>query len=873
MTDYMLAERPSKRAYLGSQSSFYDNDEQFFAAADPVYTSVLGMSNTSSSIMPDLQSGSCGGDKEGTARELSSSGNSLNHSISNRPEALDDAKIAINKGTDASTDVPINDSCKAEPSNHKEIAELNGNKIGKSISSKSPSSTSSQQQPITSPPPPPTPTNNKKRTRATPEQLAILEETFKTNTSPNSKVREALAEKVNMSERSIQIWFQNRRAKMKAMQKRVHMLHEETMKAQFLACMPGYGHNLYPFRMPMHHAQRIALPRSYSANDIVPGLNNVAIAPGMRTAHSTAGLGISMPQAPQGFWASGPMTAPIPQMNPSDHNMMSGFPFSANQQSRYPISPSASPNSNGMTPPQTLRLVVDPSNPTGGIPIKVNDHQVSLSNSQTQQFTPPQEFMTPNFNNDSISVLQCETLTIGSWRRISTTPTDLLCYYTLPSKMFTYHITNNNRHFKMEFPLTEITAIEFQPIDNLYSQIAVEVRDPPNFFMEGSHGQWAMCTDFTEDKQATRHMRHVMKGRTDSLKKQLIKFMQDDPQIAKVVSLHDSANDIKHEIDMAMMCNGDDQHPTSEEQNAPRRSSFPSGSIAENLRFGEDSGSLSDREVDIRNAEIMRQHFRTRRSASVPLSPSDEFSDHSASALNNANSVIGENASSLQINTSVAFLDLFKGHMNNVDSSPDFYSSPMELNSSSPSTPLDAYDHSPDLIHTSPLLEQDPFVTLSQHNLTNLSIETTTNSLFSDELAAALSATNGLPSVTNEDFASMFIGVSSGHSSDGSEFLNFGDSLGNGDNLSSSNHGLGLDSWVSGDVAYSRRFGAFLESNTKRTTITNLSLFHPIFSIPLHLCFMAFPFYVTLQKQTPSFILTYSLSFSLAPTFNQVLEN
>ncbi|RGB29115.1 homeobox domain-containing protein, partial [Rhizophagus diaphanus] len=55
----------------------------------------------------------------------------------------------------------------------------------------------------------------KKRTRATPEQLAILEDTFKTNTSPNSKVREALAEKVNMSERSIQIWFQNRRAKMK----------------------------------------------------------------------------------------------------------------------------------------------------------------------------------------------------------------------------------------------------------------------------------------------------------------------------------------------------------------------------------------------------------------------------------------------------------------------------------------------------------------------------------------------------------------------------------------------------------------------------------------------------------------------------------
>ncbi|RGB35062.1 homeobox domain-containing protein, partial [Rhizophagus diaphanus] len=57
--------------------------------------------------------------------------------------------------------------------------------------------------------------DNKKRIRTTPEQVALLEDTFKTNPSPNSKIREALAEKLNMSERTIQIWFQNRRAKKK----------------------------------------------------------------------------------------------------------------------------------------------------------------------------------------------------------------------------------------------------------------------------------------------------------------------------------------------------------------------------------------------------------------------------------------------------------------------------------------------------------------------------------------------------------------------------------------------------------------------------------------------------------------------------------
>ncbi|KAG0268401.1 hypothetical protein BGZ95_002476, partial [Linnemannia exigua] len=70
----------------------------------------------------------------------------------------------------------------------------------------------------------PTSTTSKKRTRASAEQLAILEDTFLTNQSPNSKVREILAKKVKMSERSIQIWFQNRRAKVKQAQKRTELV-------------------------------------------------------------------------------------------------------------------------------------------------------------------------------------------------------------------------------------------------------------------------------------------------------------------------------------------------------------------------------------------------------------------------------------------------------------------------------------------------------------------------------------------------------------------------------------------------------------------------------------------------------------------------
>ncbi|TPX59115.1 hypothetical protein SpCBS45565_g07813 [Spizellomyces sp. 'palustris'] len=94
----------------------------------------------------------------------------------------------------------------------------------------------------------------KKRSRATPEQLAILEETFLTNTSPNAKLREILATKVNMTERSIQIWFQNRRAKVKLMQKRAaqQAAQEQAMRTQtYLAAAYGMRPPFYPtFSMP-----------------------------------------------------------------------------------------------------------------------------------------------------------------------------------------------------------------------------------------------------------------------------------------------------------------------------------------------------------------------------------------------------------------------------------------------------------------------------------------------------------------------------------------------------------------------------------------------------------------------------------------------
>lgn len=51
---------------------------------------------------------------------------------------------------------------------------------------------------------------NQKRQRATQDQLTTLEMEFNKNPTPTATVRERIADEINMTERSVQIWFQNR---------------------------------------------------------------------------------------------------------------------------------------------------------------------------------------------------------------------------------------------------------------------------------------------------------------------------------------------------------------------------------------------------------------------------------------------------------------------------------------------------------------------------------------------------------------------------------------------------------------------------------------------------------------------------------------
>ncbi|KAI9280620.1 homeobox domain-containing protein, partial [Umbelopsis sp. AD052] len=53
------------------------------------------------------------------------------------------------------------------------------------------------------------------RRRTTRAQFKVLEKTFQENPKPSATIRRMLAQRLNMTPRGVQVWFQNRRAKAK----------------------------------------------------------------------------------------------------------------------------------------------------------------------------------------------------------------------------------------------------------------------------------------------------------------------------------------------------------------------------------------------------------------------------------------------------------------------------------------------------------------------------------------------------------------------------------------------------------------------------------------------------------------------------------
>ncbi|TPX55811.1 hypothetical protein PhCBS80983_g05010 [Powellomyces hirtus] len=347
-------------------------------------------------------------------------------------------------------------------------------------------------------------TTSKKRARATPEQLAILEETFLTQTSPNAKLREILASKVNMTERSIQIWFQNRRAKVKLMQKRAaqHAAQEQAHRAQsYLAAtygMHGGYYNPYgtgfpfsPYGQPAIQP-RPAMGRSSSVDFSAIGMG-MRMATGPGAVRTTTGPGNNAALDLAGAINGGQA---MPQMQ---------------QQPQQQQQATTRPRQN--------------SEPYGNLPVhKQGQWPSSLSSS-----LPPS------------TKLSAESLSIGSWRRVPIASNDLSCTIQSDAQTIRYEIAEGPSRFKIEYPFAALVSVSFDAVDAFHGQLLLDISMPPVFFMENSGGMtqptWTQCRDFTENMQATCVLRHVIKGNAQALAAEWGRVCQSTPHLQRVTRL------------------------------------------------------------------------------------------------------------------------------------------------------------------------------------------------------------------------------------------------------------------------------------------------------------------------------------------------
>ncbi|CAO3587671.1 unnamed protein product [Absidia cylindrospora] len=329
----------------------------------------------------------------------------------------------------------------------------------------------------------------RKRTRATAEQLAVLEDMFAVNVSPNSKIRKQLADQLQMTDRSIQIWFQNRRAKVKHMQKRAQLqMHQANMRAQL------YHYQQQHYYLQQHYAphQRAHSLDSYNYHHstATPPFATTSSAAAANTSSSN-GLGL---------------------MDQQRQSVPPCLPYAADLNS--------DPWRASVSPPSINNTTIDPTHLTMGSA------------------------------NMGLSI---SSLTIGQWHRLKCNRKTWNAFINLNDNCFagTFRrfssLQNGNPGDKYSaINLYLHIGIYESPSchdDNLSSTTAMaggdlhlELYHSPLFYMKHQQ-EWISCRDFTEHQQASQVLHHMLKGVGLTLWQELSMLMATYPETQQWIQL------------------------------------------------------------------------------------------------------------------------------------------------------------------------------------------------------------------------------------------------------------------------------------------------------------------------------------------------
>ncbi|ORY37275.1 hypothetical protein BCR33DRAFT_854848 [Rhizoclosmatium globosum] len=330
---------------------------------------------------------------------------------------------------------------------------------------------------------------SRKRVHPTREQLERLEAFFKTNPKPSAAERVEICNAVNINNRSVQIWFQNRRAKARK---------EAPIEASETAVREPAVKKPKPFSQPTRvnsdvqallefATSSVAGPNTANPNNVSPSVPSSKIH-ATPVSHHTSVAPMSHSQEPP--------------HHPLQQHQDIFYPTDPHS---FPPAPTALPqiSHSSYAPPEPAPLM-DPSFPGPYDP----HYSHPPPPPPHQQHAPP----SPYFNTPPTRI-HATDLTIGSWRRISNPPTTpLLCDISPVQGLMRWSFTEGGYGFRFQVLLMTIVDVSIQHGAG-ETVVVLDLCSPPQFLRELVDGDgrctglFAGCGDFTEGGEAGRWLR------------------------------------------------------------------------------------------------------------------------------------------------------------------------------------------------------------------------------------------------------------------------------------------------------------------------------------------------------------------------------
>ncbi|TPX61965.1 hypothetical protein SpCBS45565_g07117 [Spizellomyces sp. 'palustris'] len=380
-----------------------------------------------------------------------------------------------------------------------------------------------------------TPQKPRRRPRATPEQLAILEETYNVNTSPRGRLRTELAKRLGMTERSVQVWFQNRRAKVKLNEKRARLRQLRGMaclQAAASAVMRPGADGKRPIvvnplsataaaaLMPGSNAIRSMLPSALNALLQQPQIQQQQLSQQQQAQQQQQQQQQQQPQqlSQQQLQPQQPSHQAVwPQMNPTLASRgVSSVGANAIPQPQQSVTLGSTVVSSNCQP------IASPTS-TPSIPSPLQNSPVAspLPRSLNTKSTIP--IILPTIP------LSVDAVTIGTWHRMSySTEMTVFTEFHFGTQCIRTTITDSPAtHVRISIPFANLMGISLTPTDETVydADVVVDLVQPPLFEMFMG-GVWAPCHDFTEHRAASTTLTHVFRGLASELHAELVSAAQ-----------------------------------------------------------------------------------------------------------------------------------------------------------------------------------------------------------------------------------------------------------------------------------------------------------------------------------------------------------